>query len=120
MNIKTKRKNRIRRHKRVRAVVKGTSLRPRFSVFRSNAYIYAQLIDDLKGTTLLRASDKQGKEKKKSKDKKIEAAFKVGEALAKKALEKGINSVVFDRGGYKYHGRIKALADGARAGGLKF
>ena len=129
MDIKTKRKNRMRRHKRVRAVVKGTSERPRLSVFRSASHIYAQLIDDAKGVTLFSASDAKGVRVKPSsrgrvegkvKDKKITVAFTVGETLAKKALEKGIDKVVFDRGGYKYHGRVKALADGARAGGLNF
>ncbi|MEK7537128.1 MAG: 50S ribosomal protein L18 [Patescibacteria group bacterium] len=108
MDSKEKRQKRIRRHKRVRAVVKGTSERPRFSVFRSNKRIYAQLIDDFRGMTLLNGSNVKT------------SAFKVGETLAKKALEKGINSVVFDRGGYKYHGQVKALAEGARKGGLKF
>ncbi|TSC90664.1 MAG: 50S ribosomal protein L18 [Parcubacteria group bacterium Gr01-1014_2] len=119
----------MRRHKRVRAVVKGTSERPRLSVFRSASHIYAQLIDDAKGVTLFSASDAKGVRVKPSsrgrvegkvKDKKITVAFTVGETLAKKALEKGIDKVVFDRGGYKYHGRVKALADGARAGGLNF
>lgn len=108
MNIKIKRKNKIRRHKRVRALVKGTQDRPRLSVFRSNKRIYAQLIDDSKGITLLSANDIKT------------SALKVGEILAKKAIEKGINSAVFDRGGYKYHGRVKALAEGARQEGLKF
>lgn len=99
---------RITRHKRVRAVIKGTSERPRLSVFRSNKYIYAQLIDDVKSITLLSA----GGAKK--------TASKVGENLAEKALEKGIKKVVFDRGGYKYHGQIRNLAEGARKGGLKF
>ncbi|MBI4117167.1 MAG: 50S ribosomal protein L18 [Parcubacteria group bacterium] len=107
MDIKIKQKNRIRRHKRVRAVIKGTSERPRLSVFRSNKRIYAQLVDDSKGITLLSASDIKA------------SALKIGENLAKKALEKGIEAVVFDRGGYKYHGQIKALAEGARKGGLK-
>lgn len=108
MNIRVKRQNRIRRHKRVRALVKGTSEHPRLSVFRSNKRIYAQLIDDVKGETLLSAGDVK------------KSALKIGEDLAKKALSKGIKSVVFDRGGYKYHGLVKALADGARQGGLKF
>lgn len=127
MNIKIKRLNRVRRHKRIRAIIKGTSKRPRLSVFRSNTHIYAQLIDDIKGITLFSVSDiekpKIKKEKSKGKenlnDKKM-SAFKAGEILAKKAVEKGIGAVVFDRGGYKYHGRIKALADGAKQGGLKF
>ena len=117
MNIKTKRKNRIRRHKRVRAVIKGTAKRPRLSVFRSTNHIYAKLIDDAKSITLLSASDLQDKALDKNKS---GIAFKVGGILAKKALKKGIDAVVFDRGGYKYHGRVKALAEGARQGGLKF
>lgn len=108
MNIKIKRQKRIRRHKRVRTLIKGTKERPRLSVFRSNKRIYVQLIDDSRGTTLLGVSDIKT------------SASKTGETLAKKAIEKGINSVVFDRGGYKYHGRVKALAEGARKGGLKF
>ena len=124
MNTKEKRQKRIRRHKRVRAVVRGTTERPRLSVFRSNTHIYAQLIDDSKGITLLSASDAKEKAGKKTirqpADKKIDAAFKAGESLGQKAIEKGISSVVFDRGGFKYLGRVKALADGARSGGLKF
>lgn len=120
MDIKKKRKNRVRRHKRVRAVIKGTSERPRLSVFRSNKRIYAQLVDDSKGITLLSASNREVRSKKLEVKDKKEAAFGVGKILAKKALEKGINSVVFDRGGYKYHGRVKALAEGVRQGGLKF
>lgn len=117
MNMKTKRENRIRRHKRVRAVVKGTAERPRLSVFRSSNHIYAKLIDDAKSITLFSASDLEDKALDKNKS---GVAFKVGEILAKKALKKGIDAVVFDRGGYKYHGRVKALAEGARQGGLKF
>lgn len=110
MGTETKQKNRARRHKRVRAKVKGTHERPRLSVFRSARHIYAQLIDDQNGVTLL--SMKGGA--------KADAAFKVGEGMAKKALEKGVKEVVFDRGGFAYHGRVKALGDGARTGGLKF
>jgi len=117
MDIKIKRKNRIRRHKRVRAVIKGTSERPRLSVFRSANHIYAQILDDARNITLLSASDIN--DKISDKDKKG-IAFKVGEVLAKRAVEKGIGSIVFDRGGYNYHGRVKALAEGARKGGLKF
>ena len=116
MDIETKRGNRIRRHKRVRAIIKGTSERPRLSVFRSNEHIYAQLIDDAKGATLLSAKDT---EVKKKTIKKIEIAGQVGENLAKKALAKGITAAVFDRGGYKYHGRVRALAESVRKGGLK-
>lgn len=111
-------KARLSRHKRVRAKVTGTAVCPRLNVFRSLNHIYAQIIDDAKGVTLAAAS---------SLDKDIsgyggnkEAAKKVGLAVAKKAADKGITTVVFDRGGYIYHGRIKELAEGAREGGLKF
>ena len=109
---------RIKRHKRVRGKISGTAERPRLNVFRANTNIYAQLIDDVKGVTLAAAS---------SLDKEIsgnggnkEAAKEVGKLLAKKATDKGIAEVVFDRGGYVYHGRVKELAEGAREGGLKF
>ncbi|OHB17686.1 MAG: 50S ribosomal protein L18 [Parcubacteria group bacterium RIFCSPLOWO2_01_FULL_40_65] len=119
MKINRKEKRKIR-HKRVRAIVSGTAEKPRLSVFRSSIHIYAQLIDDMKGITLFSASDAKETKAESLSRAKIASAFKVGEVLAKKAVEKGINKVVFDRGGYKYHGRIKALADGARNGGLKF
>ncbi|MBZ9577762.1 50S ribosomal protein L18 [Patescibacteria group bacterium] len=112
-----KQQKRKRRHKRVRAKIFGTSKVPRLCVFRSAGHIYVQLIDDEKGKTLASASDL---EIKKKKDKKAALATKVGNLIAKKAIEKKINKVVFDRGGYKYHGRVKALAEGAREGGLKF
>ena len=109
---------RIKRHKRIRKNISGTAARPRLNVFRSLSNIYAQIIDDEKGVTLVAAS---------SMDKdfegyggNIEAAKAVGQAVAKKALAAGIKEVVFDRGGYVYHGRVAALADGAREGGLKF
>ncbi len=109
---------RLTRHKRVRAKIMGTADRPRLCVFRSLNNIYAQLIDDVKGVTLVSASsldkDFEGYGGNK------EAAKKVGLNLAKKALEKGISEVVFDRAGYLYHGRVKDLAEGAREGGLKF
>ncbi len=103
------------RHKRIRAKVSGNLERPRLCVFRSNRYIYAQLIDDGKGKVLLSLNDFKLKEKNKT-----AAAHKVGELLAQKALEKKINKVVFDKAGYKYHGRVQALAQGARDGGLQF
>ena len=103
------------RHKRIRAKVSGNLERPRLCVFRSNKYIYAQLIDDGKGKVLLSLNDFKLKEKNKT-----AAAHKVGELLAQKALEKKINKVVFDKAGYKYHGRVQALAQGARDGGLQF
>ena len=117
MNIKTKRKNRIRRHKRVRAVIKGTAERPRLSVFRSANHIYAKLIDDAKSITLFSASDLQDKALDKDKS---GVAFKVGEILAGKAAKAKITKVVFDRGGFAYHGRVASLAEGLRKGGLQF
>ena len=106
---------RERRHARVRSQVSGTQERPRLSVFRSNKAIYAQLIDDTTGTTLASASDKDLK-----KGTATERAKEVGTALAATATQKNITSVVFDRGGYLFTGRIKALAEGAREGGLQF
>ena len=109
---------RARRHARVRAKVSGTASCPRLNVFRSLQNIYAQLIDDVKGETLVSAStvEKDFEEYGGNKS----AAHKVGELLAKRAADKGITTVVFDRGGYIYHGRVKELAEGAREGGLKF
>ena len=109
---------RLHRHKRVRGKVSGTPERPRLNVFRSETNIYAQIIDDTKGVTLVSASSlEKGFEGPGS---NCEAAKKVGEAIAQRARDKGIEAVVFDRGGYLYHGRVKALAEGAREGGLKF
>lgn len=116
LQIKTKRY--LQRKHRVRAKIVGTKDRPRLSVFRSNAHIYGQLIDDQSGKTLAYSSDLAVKGK--SKENKTQIATGVGEDLAKKAIEKKIKSVVFDRNGFKFHGRIKALADGARKGGLEF
>ncbi len=109
---------RQKRHLRVRAKISGTAMRPRLNVFRSNAHIYAQLIDDAAGVTLASAStlDKGFEGATGNK----EAARKVGLAIAKAAAEKGITEAVFDRGGYIYHGRVMELAEGAREGGLKF
>ena len=117
--LKNTKKNeeRIRRHKRVRKIVNGTPDCPRLNVFRSNANIYAQVIDDVSGKTLCSASSL---ELKLENGGNIEAAKKVGEAIAKKALAKGIETVAFDRSGFLYHGRVKELAEGARSGGLKF
>ena len=114
-------KNAVRRkrHARVRAKLSGTSARPRLNVFRSNKHIYAQLVDDTKGVTLASASTLD-KELNLESSSNIEAAKKVGELVAKRAVEKGITAVVFDRGGYLYHGRIQALADAARENGLQF
>jgi len=116
-----KNQDRLKRHKRVRAKIKGTAAAPRLSVYRSLNHIYAQLIDDVAGNTLVTAStlDKAIKDTLSEKDKKAQA-YAVGELLAKKAKEKGIEAVVFDRGGYLYTGRVASLADGAREGGLKF
>ena len=119
MITKTDRKaERIRRHKRVRRKVSGTAECPRLCVFRSNSNLYVQVIDDTKAVTLTQAStlDKEVKTKKANK----EAAKEVGALIAKRALEKNITTVVFDRGGYIYHGVVKELAESAREGGLKF
>lgn len=97
----------------------GTSKRPRLCVFRSHQHIYAQLIDDEKGKTIVVASD-NAKTRPGKRQSKIDKSKEIGKLIAKKALEKKIEKVVFDRGGYKYHGRVKALAEGAREGGLKF
>ena len=111
-------KARLNRHKRVRGKISGTAECPRLNVFRSTKNIYAQIIDDVKGVTLGAASslDKEFNGNGGNK----EAARKVGEMIAKRAAEKGISQVVFDRGGYIFHGRVKELAEGAREGGLKF
>ena len=111
-------KARLKRHKRVRAKISGTAERPRLAVYRSNANISAQIIDDVKGVTLVSAStfgqkfDSNGGNK--------EAAREIGKLIAEKAVAAGITEVVFDRGGYLYHGRVSELAEGAREGGLKF
>ena len=109
---------RLKRHARVRGKISGTAESPRLSVFRSERNIYAQIIDDVAGNTLCSASTvEKGFEGNGG---NVEAAKKIGETIAKRALEKGIENVVFDRGGYIYHGRVAALAEGAREGGLKF
>ena len=113
---KTKQQKRITRHKRIKARTMGDAKCPRLCVFRSNKHIYAQLIDDNKGKTLISAKDTEIKKR----DKKTALAFEVGKLIAKKALEAKIEKIIFDRAGYKYHGRIKSLADGVRQGGLKF
>ena len=121
INKINKNKDRLKRHKRVRAKVKGTASAPRLSVYRTLNHIYAQLIDDVKGNTLVTAStlDKEIKSVIADMDKKAQA-FAVGELIAKKAKSKKISTVVFDRGGYLYTGRVASLADGARKGGLEF
>jgi len=134
MKIKDKIEKRFRRHKKVRGKVLRTTKRSRLCVFRSNKHIYVQLIDDQKKKTLAAASDlelrskskkkvsstKSSKSKAVEKKGKVAQAYRVGELIARKAIKKNIKEVVFDRGGYKYHGRVKALAEGARDGGLKF
>ncbi|MCU0679859.1 MAG: 50S ribosomal protein L18 [Planctomycetes bacterium] len=117
MNInKIKQEKRERRHNRVRFKISGTTEKPRLSVFKSNRGMYLQLIDDSKNQTIVSVQIKEIK----IKDKKTNIATEMGKLLAQKALAKKIDQVVFDRGGYKYHGRIKAVADGAREAGLKF
>ena len=109
---------RIKRHQRVRGKISGTAERPRLSVFRSENNIYAQIIDDVAGNTLVSASSVE--KGFGGNGGNVEAAKKVGAMIAERALKKGIEEVVFDRGGYIYHGRVQALAEGAREGGLKF
>ena len=103
---------------RIKKTVSGTAQKPRLAVFRSNSEIYAQIIDDTKGVTLVAASSRD--KDLKASGTKTEKAKQVGEAIAKKALAAGIETISFDRGGYLYHGRVKSLAEGAREGGLKF
>lgn len=120
MKSKVKKQHRISRHRRVRAKIQGIAKRPRVAVFKSNRYIYAQVIDDEAGKTLASVSDYGGKKSKsKAKPTKSEESSKAGEALAVKMKAKGITEAVFDRGGFKFHGRIKALAEGLRRGGIK-
>jgi large subunit ribosomal protein L18 len=114
----TVREARLRRHRRLRRTLAGTAERPRLAVFRSNRGIEAQLVDDVAGTTL--ASANHLALKKSFKGTKTDQAAEVGKLLAAQATKAGVESVVFDRGGFLYHGRVKALADGAREGGLKF
>jgi large subunit ribosomal protein L18 len=116
----TKLEKRMRIKKRIRNKMSGTADTPRVAVYRSNKQIYAQVIDDLKKVTLLSASSKEKEFAGITGIKKTEQAKLVGKLLASKCKEKGIEKVVFDRGGYKYHGRVKSLADAAREGGLKF
>ncbi len=132
MDIKKKIEKRKRRHRRVRGKISGTAKIPRLCVFRSNNHIYAQLINDKKAIVLALATDLELDKKTKGKQpeknikekkplsRKVAIAFEVGKLIAKKAIELKIEKIVFDKGGYKYHGRVKAIADGARLGGLKF
>lgn len=115
-----KNKSRKKRHARVRSKLTGTAERPRLNVFRSNQHIYAQVIDDVNATTLASASTLDKDFEESAKGKNVTAAQKVGELLATRAKAQGVEDVVFDRGGYLYHGRVKALADAAREAGLKF
>ena len=136
--MQKKQKQRLKRHRRVRAKIFGTAQRPRLCVFRSNKHIYAQLIDDEKRKTIVVASDLEigrgtlrkvasQQRSKKIKDKeekplagKVSVAYEIGKLIAEKALKKKIEKVIFDRGGFAYHGRVKALAEGAKEGGLRF
>lgn len=119
MNAKGKTARRQRIRYNIRQRLSGTGAKPRLSVFRSNTDIYVQLIDDTKGTTIASASTKD-KDIKAQKGTKSEKSKLVGAAVARKAVDLGVKEVVFDRGGYLYHGRVKSVADGAREGGLKF
>jgi len=131
--MKTAREKKSVRHKRIRAKISGTAARPRLCVFRSGKHIYAQLVDDEKGKVLLSANDlklgDRASNKSKAKDenkvvaagqRKVDNAKQIGKLIAEKAKNSKIEKVVFDRGGYGYHGRVKAVAEGAREGGLKF
>lgn len=119
INKGDKNEARLKRHLRVRKKIQGTSERPRLNIFRSSKHMYAQIVDDTKSVTLAAASTKE-KELTVGNGGNIEAARKVGELIAARAKEKGVERVVFDRSGYLYHGRVKALADAAREGGLEF
>lgn len=133
MKAETRHQKRYKRHRRIRAKISGTSKIPRLCVFRSNLHIYAQLIDDEKGKVIITASDRElevkpkkeriktekSEEKKKLSGKEV-IAYAVGKLVAEKAIKNKIEKIVFDKGGYAYHGRVKTLADGAREGGLKF
>lgn len=114
-NSQVKTEKRLRRRIRIRAKVQGTEMRPRLAVFKSNKFLYAQLIDDNKGVTIASATTKELKGKSS-----LEKAHETGKLLAKKALDQKVKEVVFDRSGYVYTGKIKAVAEGAREGGLKF
>lgn len=121
VNKKSRSEVRVKKHMRVRNHLSGTAERPRLAVFRSNNHMYAQIIDDTVGNTLVSASTLQKDVKAElEKTNNVEAAAKLGEVIAKKALDKGITNVVFDRGGFIYQGKIKALADAAREAGLEF
>lgn len=121
----SKKTNRIYRHKKIRMRVGGTKIKPRLSVFRSNRYIYAQIIDDEVGQTIVAANSKEIKlsdeeQKKGQKITAVDRAYRVGQLIADRCLQKGITKIVFDRSGYTYHGQVKALADGARDKKIEF
>ena len=120
VDVRFKKEARKKRHRSLRKRIEGTAERPRLAVFRSTRHIYAQIIDDQQKRTLTAVSDKVLAVEGESKADKKARAKRVGAAIAKQCLEKGIDKVVFDRAGYKYHGRVSALADGAREAGLKF
>ncbi|MBN1959530.1 MAG: 50S ribosomal protein L18 [Deltaproteobacteria bacterium] len=120
MGIGRKLVGRERRHVRIRKKVFGTSERPRFNIFRSAKHIYAQIIDDVNGNTLVSSSTMSKSLRGQVTGKKVEQAKAIGMAVAEACKAKNIETVVFDRGGYRYHGRVKAIAEGAREGGLKF
>jgi large subunit ribosomal protein L18 len=111
---------RQKRHRRIRRTLSGTSQRPRLAVYRSLSHIYGQIIDDVAGATLVAASDLEASLRNGDGGSKSDRAKQVGQLLAERAKKKGITTVVFDRGGFLYHGRVKSLADGAREGGLEF
>lgn len=121
MSLDPKTKARLKRHSRIRKKIYGTKEKPRLCIFRSNKHIYSQIVDDSQAKTMLYVSSLDGELKKNIKTgSNKEAAAEVGKLLAKKAIKNKISEVVFDRGGYLYHGRVKALAEEARKGGLKF
>jgi large subunit ribosomal protein L18 len=121
MAVRTSRELRIRRHRRLRKTVSGTTARPRLAVFRSNTHIYAQVIDDTVGRTIVAAATTEKALRSDADERsKIEDAQQVGRLIAERALGAGITQVVYDRGGFQYHGRVKALAEAAREAGLKF
>ncbi len=120
LNISSKNTNRRHVHERIRKKIQGTAERPRLNIYRSLNNIYVQVIDDLHGSTLVSANSAEGKKGERRAGGNLAAAKSVGKAIAERSKEKGISKVVFDRGGYIYHGRVKALADAAREAGLEF
>lgn len=120
MKSNATRNHRIVRHRRVRKKISGSSERPRLAVFRSNKHLYAQVIDDLTGTTIVSASSVEPALRSEVKGASQATAARVGQLVAERAIEKGVKTVVFDRGGFRFHGKVKALADSAREQGLEF